>query len=468
MHIEFICSAVLAVRSAEGIERPDFTFPSEVLRAYIYATHPNNTTTYVDGDGAVHGTIATTARISLLLSSALSGGDIREYGQYWLNNYSTRSTWGYKIYHEFMWYDETVPATDYSGILPEFYYLEGIQTLFWRSDWSTNACWMAMKLGVLNTGHAHNGLGTFFIRRNGALAANKSRLTGDSMLIGDAHHSVFLIPTSEDKRLYWGTSVLEHLENTADYLYFAGDLSGPYLAQPDYRNNVVEHKEREFFLIKDDLALVIMDRGRTASAGVAKTFQVYVPNTPVAAGSDLRVSNGSSDMTIHPAWPADASASAGTNDVPIIRVTSPGDAIEKTFINVIRVADPGRTMTSSPVELNDAGFAAAAFQNDLGTMDYVIAFSNAIDGSTPSFDQFTLTCQYFSLVVRVFVANMAPNTTYYVDDADSGGALTIAVSTTSFGSATSITSSAEGVLSFLAYPGENPQPIVIPDGVDID
>ena len=465
---EFICSAVLAVRSAEGIERPDFTFPSEALRAYIYATHPDNRTSYSDGDGATTGTIDATIRVPLLLCSKLSSGDIQRYAQYWLNHYSTRTTWGYKLYHEFMWYDESITEADYHGVLPDYYYLEGIQTLFWRSDWTDNACWIALKLGLLDTDHAHNGLGNFEIWQNGFLAADKGAATGNSMLYGDADHNVLLIPTSEDKKLYWGATVVEHRESTADYIYLAGDLSGPYLAQPDYRNNVVTHKEREFFLIKADRTLVVMDRGSTSDAAVTKTVQIYVPATPTADGEGMRVTNGTRDLVVKAAWPAEALVSSGSDDMPLIRVTTPSQSADKTFLTVVRATERNEALNTAQVEINDSWFAAAAFQGNPGTMDYVVAFSNAYDGSTPAFDTLVMQYMYYSLAIRVFVADLEPNTTYYTNSSVSSGIVSISVSTSAAGSSGSATTSAEGVLSLLVYPEEEPQPTPTPSGVKID
>lgn len=465
---DFLPSAILAVRSAEDPNyASDFPFANEFILAYLHSSYPNGIWTYSDGDGATRGTVNPTVRVPILFTMALAEGRTIHYGQKWINDWSYHTTWGYKLYNEFIWYDDQLEEVDYTREVGNFYYLEGVQTLFWRSDWTSDACWVMMKMGVLNTDHAHNGLGNFIIYRNGYLAADKSAIIQADMAYSDADHNDLFIQPSDDRRLYWGHSVVEHIENTADYIYFAGDLTGPYTAQPDYRNNVVAHKEREFLFIKDELALVIMDRGSTFEASRDKVFQLYTENTPTASGSDYRVSNGTWDMVLHPAWPSNAYASAESNGIPILRVRTPETSQEKAFLNVVKVTATGESFQTAPVSIDNQELAGTAFQSGGGVLDYVAVFSNDIDGDMPQFSNFTMTYNYYSTVIRVFVADLDPNTTYYYGHQESGGAIAITVATSGGGMAGSAETSNEGVLSFLVYPGEEPQPLVAPQNPKI-
>jgi len=467
---EFICSAILAVRHAED---PDyaagFQFANDAINYYIYGTYPNDNYRYSDGDGATTGAIDATIRIPVVFCTALAGGDTKSYGKYWIDSHTEAVTWGYKMYNDFIWYDDQVQAVNYKQDLgQDYYYANGVQTLFWRSDWTQDATWVMMKLGLLNTDHAHNGIGHFIVYRNGYLIADKAAVTRQSMLHSDADHNVLFIQPVDDRKLYWGHSDLEHLENTADYLYLAGDLTGPYTAQPDYRQNRVAHREREFFLLKSDQSLVIMDRARTFDSAVDKVFRAYMENTPSSEGEGYRVTNGTWDLVLKPAWPSTASASLGSSGIPLVSVSSPGDYAEKTFVNVMRVDQRGGSLNTAQLQISDPAFAGAAFQAGSGTLDYVTVFSNDIEGDIPQFDRVTLSYNYYSLAVRVFVMNLAPSTTYYFANSESGGMIDVTLSTSALGSGGSATTSAEGVLSFFVYPGEDPQPLTPPAGIRID
>lgn len=469
VNTEFLCSALQAVESAEGLVFEDFEFPGETQLAYIYMTYPGGDHTYADGDGASWGGLGPTTRMPLLLANSCTDGIVRNYGQFWLDMHTSRITSDYKLYNEFIWYDDTAEAVDYrENLTQDYYYAEGVQTLFWRNGWGSDATWIMMKLGVLNTDHAHNGMGNFIVYKGGYLVADKSAVMQQGELFSDAHHNVLFVQPVDDKKLYWGHSDLEHLENTADYLYFAGDLTEPYTAQPDYRYNRVAHKEREFFLLKSDQSLVIMDRARTFDPAVEKVFRAYMENTPSSEGNGCRVSSSTSDLVLKPAWPSTASASLGSSGIPLVSVSSPGDYAEKTFVNVMRVDQRGGSLNTAQLQISDPAFAGAAFQAGSGTLDYVTVFSNDIEGDIPQFDRVTLSYNYYSLAVRVFVMNLAPSTTYYFANSESGGMIDVTLSTSALGSGGSATTSAEGVLSFFVYPGEDPQPLTPPAGIRID
>ncbi|NIM19915.1 MAG: hypothetical protein GTO51_06675 [Candidatus Latescibacteria bacterium] len=455
---EFLCSAVLAIRSAESIEFSQFTFPNEAILFYIHALYPNNTNTYADGDGASRGGIDAKVRVPQLFCGELATGDAKKYGQYWVNQYTDRVTWSYKLYNEFLWYDDQQEALDYRPYRPDYYWDEGVQTLFWRSDWSNNACWIMLKLGLLNTDHAHNGLGHFIIYKNGYLVSDKAAETGGTMLLSDADHNTLFIRPSDDRKLYWGASQLEHFEATTDYIYLAGDLSSPYLDQPSYRNNVVEHKEREFLLLKDDLALVVMDRGKSFDAQVDKIFNVFLPSTPVPSGSGHRTTNGNYDLLVHTAWPTNAVQIPDTDGIPLLRVSTPQLVTEKTFLHVLRVVDRGGSLVAGDVQVNGANIVATAFQAKSGLLDYLVGYSNDLQGDIPSFGSFTLTYGYFSTAIRVFLMNLDPSTNFYVNNTENGGLVTITISRNPLPGGGMLASTPDGVLSFIVQPGEPPHP----------
>jgi hypothetical protein len=468
VNTEFLASAVLAVRSAEGITYSDFTFPDEVVKYYIYAKHPTGARMYSDGDGAAGG-IDATVRIPILIMMALATQNVQQYGLYWLNAYTPHCDWGYKLYHEFLWYDDQLTAVNYGTALPDHYYLEGAQVLFWRSSWSTDATWLAMKLGVSNTDHAHNGLGNLMIYRSGYLATDKAYETGDVMLQGDVHHSVLYIPPTEDKKLFWGESSPKHLpQSTSNYLYFAGDLSGPYLAQPEYRSNTVAHKEREIIIIKPENVIAVMDRGTSFDTSRDKTFQIYLHNQAVASGSDYRSSNGSSDLVIHPAYPASANVTLDTYGAPRLQISTAAASLSKSFLNLLKVTTVGGTFTAPQAIASASDVAVASFYGAIDPVDYLVAFSSNATAAPSSASSFTLSFERSHSSVRAYIANLIPSTTYYVGGAANGNAAAVTVSRTASSGAVAYQSDAHGFVFCEVNLGEAEQAPNPPPRVGID
>ncbi len=465
---EFICSAVQAVKSAEGIEYPEFTFPGEVVKFYIYATYPQGDHTYADGDGAVWGTLDATVRVPILLASSLADDETKRFAQFFLSRHTSYCRRDYKLYNEFIWYDDTLPESDYRGLIPDTYLAEGSQVLFWREGWSESDCWMAFRIGVLNTDHAHNGLGNFIIYKNGYLATDKAAELQESMWYSDIHHNVLYIPPAEDKKLYWGASKIEHLESTSEYLYFAGDMTDVYTAQPDYRNNTVAHKEREFFLLKQEKLLFIMDRGESFDPGVDKVFQIYLHNAAIQDGTFYRTSNGSNDLLIRTAYPGSAVVTLDEYGMPRFRVTTPDLAPGKTFLHVLKVVDPGENLYTADVSVDGADVAATLVRSVQQQLDYLAAFSNDINGDPQGAQSYSLTFDRFNNRVKIFIMNNEPNATYYISYSSQGSRTMVALSRTSQDGSYLVTSNSEGIiLADINLSGEE-QPVAPPSGVRID
>ncbi|MCX5752638.1 MAG: hypothetical protein NTW97_03195 [Candidatus Krumholzibacteria bacterium] len=422
---------------------------------------------YTDGDGH-EGGIDGTVRIPILFMVNLATDDTKRYGQYWINTFTSNVYWGYKLYNEFMWYDDQLSALDYHGALPDFYYLEGTQTLFWLSDWTQNAMWFTMKLGVLNTVHAHNGLGGFMIFKRGFLATDKAVDASDGYLLGDVDHNVFYIPPAEEKALYWGQSDLKHLENTPNYIYFAGDLSGPYLAQPDYRSNTVAHKDREIVIVKPENVVAVMDRGTSYDTAHDKIFQVYLHNQAAASGSDYRSSNGSSDLIIHSSYPSATTVTLDTYGIPRLRITTAAAQLSKCFLNLFKVTDPGGAFQAPRATATAADVAAAAFYGVTNAVDYVVAFSADPGGAPTTSPSFGISFERSHDAVRAYLANLSPNTAYYISGSTSGATGTVTVSRTESSGAIAYQSGANGFIFCEVNLGEAEQPPPPPHPVGID
>jgi hypothetical protein len=449
---EHLFSAMLAELSAEGVVHEGFDFPSEVVRFNIHATCPGGGCTHAEGDGAL-GTLGPATRIPVLMAMALSDASTRGHGQFWVDAATTPTTTAtpYRLFSEFIWYDEDQVPVDYTPTIGNSLWAEGTQTLLWRSGWGDDALWITMRIGLLGTDHAHNGLGHFTVYRNGWLVADRGIEDADGSLHGDEHHNVLYVPPadpSDEGRLYWGASTIEHLSVNMAYAYLAGDMSDVYAAQPPSRSNTVSHKEREFFLVSGAQTLFVMDRGASFDAAHDKIFQLHFAADPVVTSAGHRASGTGADLVVHTAHPAGASGAVETAEGHRLRVTTTDSTQAKSFLHVLRVVDSGAGALLVPVASTEAEVLATAVGSADGSADTVVTFSGDPEGDPPGAASWTLSLDLTGTLVRCFFLDLDPATTYYVVHALTGSALDVTVSTTDPGSATSHTPNEHGILSF--------------------
>ncbi len=464
----FLFSGINAVKSAEGLPFSDFTFPNEAIKFLIYSKHPSGSNMYSDGDGT-WGTVDERKRVATLLMISLATGNEKRYGQQWVNTYIPAQFWeSYKFYNEFIWYDDQLAGLDYSGALPDYYYVAGSKVLFWRSSWNQDATWLSLKIGVLNTDHAHNGLGDLTIFKGGFLATDKAAETSDGMLTGDIHHNVLYIAPTEDRKLWWGESNLKNLSSNANYLYVAGDLSGPYLAQSTTRANTVAYKDRELLIIKPENVVAVMDRGTSFDAARDKTFQIYLHNQAVPSGGDYRSSNGSADLVIHSAYPSAVTYTLDTYGAPRLQISTAAAQLSKSFLNLLKVTSVGGAFAAPRATSSAADVAVAAFYGAADPVDYLVAFSAHPNAEPTSATSFTLGFERTHSAARAYIANLVPNTAYYVEGDVNGTAATVTVSRTQTAGAIAYQSDGHGLLFCEVNLGEAEAPPLPPPRVGID
>ncbi len=454
---EHLFSAMLAELSAEGTVHEGFDFPSEVVSFNIHATCPGGGCRHAEGDGAL-GTIGPATRIPVLMAMALSDATTRGHGQFWVDaaTTATTTTTPYRLYSEFIWYDEDQVPVDYTTSIGNSLWAAGAQTLLWRDGWGDDALWITMRIGLLGTDHAHNGLGHFTIYRSGWLVADRGIEDADGSLHGDEHHNVLYVPPDDpdsEGRLYWGESTIEHLSVNMAYAYLAGDMTDVYAAQPTTRANTVSHKEREFFLIPGARTLFVMDRGASFDAADDKIFQLHFAADPVEESGSWRVTGGGVDLVVHTAHPAGASGAVETAEGHRLRVTTTDSTQGKSFLHALRVVDPAADPLFVPVTSSEAAVLAAAVGSSDGSVDTVVTFSDDPEGDPPGAAAWTLSLDLTGSLVRCFFLDLDPATTYYVVHALTGSTLDVTVSTTDPGSATSHTPNEHGIVSFEFTPG---------------
>ncbi|RLE69094.1 MAG: hypothetical protein DRJ45_07080 [Thermoprotei archaeon] len=465
---EMLFSSILATMSAENISYEGYEFPNEVIKFYCYAITPDGKQTYSYGDGAV-GELDATVRLPIVITIAVASEEYKKFGQYWINHFTSNWTLHYKLYNEFIWYDDTLEEVDYSNYLPDHYFVEGGQVLFWRENWDNDATWMAFRIGLVNINHGHNGFGNFIIFKGNYLTRDTAVDLRRYEDYSDIYHNVLYIPLNQDRRMYWGASVIEHLKNTEEYLYFAGDMSNPYLSQPEYRNNTISHKEREFFLIKNQKILFIMDRGESFDPSYDKIFQMYVYAAPQNEGNFYRVSNGHSDLLFRSIYPDNSIITASElNNLPIVKISTPEQTRGKTFLTLLKVTSGGGQLVSSGVSIEGANLVGGIVRSEDGLRDYVVVFSNDIQGDPIQSNNFTISFDRFSNIIDLYVMNCPPSTQYYIKLTNEGAHTNITLSTSSLPDSFPVSSDSEGITYIrLNVTGEQ-QPVLPPSGIRID
>jgi hypothetical protein len=466
----FLCSAILAAQSAEGLEYPEFVFPNETIMFHLYATYPTGTQFYAEGDDAGVVPITPKTRIPVLFAIRLASDEtMKRYGQYWINHCTQDTYYDYKLYNEFIWYDDQQPETDYGQAgIPNHFYMDGTMILFWRDGWGPNDCWMTFRIGVNNTDHGMNGFGNFIIYKNGHIISDKAADLDGRFLTSDLDHNCLYIPLVNDRRMFWGHSVIEHWKETDEYLYLAGDMSDCYLAQPSYRENTVEHKEREFFFLTNEKAIVVMDRGSSFNASHDKIFQVYFHSQATPSGGDYRTTNGHADVVIHTAHPAGVAPTLDSNGLPRFRVITGTTERAKTFLHVFKMTDPGGGFQTTPVSVSGANVVGAAFSSDNALRGYLFTFSNDTEGDAPTEDGFSMTLHRFRDVVRLYALNLPPQTQYYISRTIADTDATVNISKNYLTDGIARTTDDDGILTLDIQLGEAPLPTLPPSGVEID
>jgi hypothetical protein len=447
---EFLFSSMLAARAAGDAAYADFTFASEYVAFNVYATLPGGGRTLAEGDGAL-GSLTSALRAAVIMALELATPDRAGHGQQWLGEFTTPSTDAHRLYEEFIWYDEARAAVDYAPAYGESWLARGARTLVWRDGWGADALWIAVRIGILNTAGAHNGLGAITVYRSGDLVADPAVAMGDATLDGDLDHSVLYVPPadpSDEGRLFWGAPEIEHCVSSPAYLYLAGDMTDAYVSQPVDRDNTVARKQREVLVVGGEGVVLVMDRAESLDPADDKIFQLYLGGDPVASGADHVLGTGGADLTIRTVYPEDVVAAVEDVGIPRLRVSTPDAAAAKSFLHLLRVTDHGADPGLLPVAVTGGEVAAAAFAAADGSAEGVVAFSLDPEGDPPAAESFVLAFDHAGGLVRVYLVDLEPGATYYADHALAGATLELTVSTTPLTSGTSHAASADGVVSF--------------------
>jgi hypothetical protein len=166
------------------------------------------------------------------------------------------------------------------------YHATGIGEIYARSGWDTGATWVNMIAGPYTESHAHQDQGSIMIYKGGWLAHDANIHSRSGLSQATTSHSLVRIDSggAPVRQVASTTSTVLALEQTADYVYTAADLT------PAYKGHAAVQKvQRELIYLKPDVVIVY---DRVASAGgTSQTWQLQTPVAPAVSGNTATITN---------------------------------------------------------------------------------------------------------------------------------------------------------------------------------
>jgi hypothetical protein len=425
VNTDFLVSTLFAMKSAEGRNRfADTSFFAEHVLTLIHAKPPAGDFFVVAGDGEPF-SLSTSGvfpvPIAMAIAASLEGDPTSppaRFGQYWLNEYSSLYPDAYKLFNWFIWYDPSGEQVEFAaGNLEADHFAEGMRIQMSRTDWTDSALWFYARFNPHYADHTFDGQGGHFsLWKNGWLI--KDNATGKYPARDPDHNVVYLPPDADDPNgMWWDAPTILHRELTADYVYYAADVtpvfSGPEV-RCDWRACNVELNQRTLFFLREGY-LVIYDRIQTEAASDTKAWQVFFASTPTETGGIFSLENSGSKIflkTLLPEATSYALASSGGSER--LRVTT-NDAQYVAFLNVMEVKD-GAPATMTPtvqVSSADGNMVGAAMGDSI-----LVLFSE--DGSEVSSVTYALAG---SGTTRHYITGLAPEASYSVTGPGQNGVL---------------------------------------------
>ncbi|MGH2958453.1 MAG: hypothetical protein ACRDKE_02530, partial [Solirubrobacterales bacterium] len=273
--------------------------------------------------------------IAAPLRGWLEANAVPEMGQY------------FEYVQDFLYRDPAAPSSPLAN-LNTSYFSPGAGDLYSRSSWSSDATWMAMRMGPYTESHAHHDQLSFLINRNGWLAYD-TNIDSHSGIVQDeeVHNLVRIQHGSTQRRQREGySSTVNAITDNASFTYAAADATAVY--NPANVNRI----QREIVYLKPNV-FVVYDR-LNAGTGATFTWQLNSPFGPALAAG-LASFGPSGAMRVHTVKPvapaqsvwnfedADAVEYSGGYRYDITQIAN-GDA---AFLNVIDLNNSVSTVVAS-------------------------------------------------------------------------------------------------------------------------
>lgn len=352
----------------------------------------------------------------------------------------------------FMLFDPAAaPASDPRPALASAYLAPGLNRLFSRGDWTTNASWFTYALSWNSIDHQMADGNAFAFYRDGEWLT-KGRVGYADIAEGIASSEFYNTVAIENNRpvdrddsdwridlwqrgSQWnyvndGDPVLLASSMQPGFAYAHGDATNLHNSTSEGATDVV-NAERAIVWLKPD-HIVIYDRAATKSAGKFKRWWLQLPSPATISGQRATMTTASGQqMFVSALLPANALLSAVNNNEQHIedtaasndpmkvrlRVDAPGDPLAVEFLHVLQGADAGASADPLLLVQNDSGTLKGVVIADDSVLFVVDAA--AADGAL----QYTLPAN----VTRQIVTGLAKNRQYSVQRTINGNTATVTI-----------------------------------------
>jgi len=272
----------------------NFDFPKEFFKAYLHATKPNLHDIYYHGDwtGAYKGRPYEYIMLhnTHLLTELYPGSDISKMAHFYLNNVAFASD--ASLWEKMLWYDSSAPVESFDNE-PLFYHSIGTGLVTVRSSWQNlpHSIWASIQLdNKLVSSHEHYDEGHFTIQRG-----------NDKLVVGSAgsdifgHNTISFGGTNQHANSTSSTHAIQHIQNTDDYFYCYGDITGAY--QRKWKPSRAEKFVRQFVYLRPDW-FVVFDHTRGSPDYYDKDWFISFVNEPVINTSESTIVATNADSKI--------------------------------------------------------------------------------------------------------------------------------------------------------------------------
>lgn len=194
-------------------------------------------------------------------------------GTWWLQNNSVNG-----VAHVFNIMGDLLPRPDQPEAPTDLlYHSPGAGALFARTDWTSNATWMAVIAGKYDQSHAHHDQGSFTFFKGDWLAVTNNIWSHSGLHLEDEAHNVIRFERADGSVIAQNPSDTTASSMTGTVsgavTTVTADLSQAYSAH----SSLVQSWSRT--LVLSDGALRVTD-SCTVATGVTPIFQVQVPDAP--------------------------------------------------------------------------------------------------------------------------------------------------------------------------------------------
>jgi len=346
----------------------------------------------------------------------------------------------------FMLYDpDAAPAIDPRPALATGYLAPGLNRLFSRSSWGTDAAWFTYSLSWNSIDHQMADGNHFSFYRNGEWLT-KGRVGYANIAEGIASSEFYNTVAIQNDRpvdrddtdwrvdLWQRGSQFNYVNDgnptllasslATDYAYALGDATNLYNSTSE-GSSAVTLAERAILWLKPD-HIIVYDRAETQSAGKFKRWWLQLSNPATVNGQRATmVTDGGQQLFVTALLPTAATLTAVNTNEQIIaetaasddpmtvrlRVDAPGAGHSVRFLHVLQGADAGANAAAvALVRSGDEQFEGAV------VADMAVLFP-------VNREPFATTLQYTvpATVAKHFVTGLQPNTGYTVAVESVGG-----------------------------------------------